>query len=92
MSEPIHISHIIEGKVNQVLDKLGVLPDDIKRMSELRFADCLLCEHTPHPTKPDQNGPGLVNGKYCNKAKGGCGCDMDAKTKVNDARCPIGRW
>lgn len=92
MSEPVHISHIIEGHANNVLDKLGLLDADTKRMSELRFADCLLCDSLPHPQDATRKGPGLVNGKYCNKAAGGCGCDMEAKTKAKEAQCPIGRW
>ena len=92
MSQPVHIGHIIEGHVNKFLDKHGLLPEDTKRLAELRFADCLLCDKLPHPTRPTEKGPGLMNGKYCNKSKGGCGCDMEAKTKVIAAQCPIGRW
>jgi hypothetical protein len=88
----IPIGQILEGHFNNLLDKAGALPDDTKKLSEIRFADCLLCEHTPHPGKPGQNGPGLLSEKYCNKSKGGCGCDMTAKTKVIKAKCPIGRW
>ena len=88
----IPIGQIIEGHFNKLLDKAGALPDDTKKLSEMRMADCLLCAHTPHPSKPGQNGPGLLNNKYCDKSKGGCGCDMEAKTKVINAKCPIGRW
>lgn len=92
MSNPIQVGQIIEGHFNKMLDKAGLLPDDTKKLSELRFADCLLCAHTPRPDNQNENGPGLVNNKYCDKSKGGCGCDMEAKTKVLEAKCPIGRW
>ena len=92
MSDFKQIGHIIEGHLNKLLDKAGVLPEDTKQLSDLRFADCLLCDSLPHPSKPGQTGPGLVNQQYCNKSKGGCGCDMLAKTKVINAKCPIGRW
>lgn len=82
------IGQIIEGHFNKLLDKAGALPEDTKNLSELRFADCLLCAHRPHPQKPTENGPGLRDNKYCNS----CGCDMEAKTKVISATCPIGRW
>ena len=92
MSEPVRIGQIIEGHFNKALDKVGLLPEDTQKLGDLRFADCLLCDSLPHPTKPNQMGPGLENKKYCNKSKGGCGCDMEAKTKVIGAHCPIGRW
>jgi hypothetical protein len=88
MSNPIQVGQIIEGHFNKMLDKVGMLPDDTKKLSEIRFADCLLCEFTPHPTDKNTNGPGLRDKKYCNS----CGCDMEAKTKVIEAKCPIGRW
>ena len=88
MSAAKQIGHIIEGHFNKYLDKVGALPDDTKKLSELRFADCLLCAHTAHPTNKNTNGPGLRDEKYCNS----CGCDMTAKTKVITAKCPIGRW
>ncbi len=95
MSNPIQVGQIIEGHFNKMLDKVGMLPDDTKKLSEIRFADCLLCDLTPIPSeahlpKPmhKQVGPGLRDKKYCNS----CGCDMEAKTKVIEAKCPIGRW
>lgn len=95
MSDIKQISQIIEGHFNKYLDKAGMLPDDTKKLSEMRFADCLLCDSIPHPAAPPspkgegkRNGPGLRDGKYCNS----CGCDMEAKTKVITAKCPIGRW
>jgi hypothetical protein len=89
------VGQIIEGHFNKMLDKVGMLPDDTKKLGEIRFADCLLCEFTPHPAfakatagEPTQMGPGLRDKKYCKS----CGCDMEAKTKVLEAKCPIGRW
>ena len=88
MSDFKQIGQIIEGHFNKYLDKAGMLPDDTKKLGELRFADCLLCASLPHPQKKNENGPGLRDDKYCNS----CGCDMEAKTKVITAKCPIGRW
>lgn len=92
MSEPLHIGklagQILQGHTNNALDKVGLLADEVKKQADLRFADCLLCDTQPHPGRPGQNGPGLRDQKYCNS----CGCNMLAKTKVPDAKCPIGRW
>lgn len=82
------VGQIIEGHFNKMLDKVGMLPDDTKKRGEIRFADCLLCEFTPVPGNQNTNGPGLRDKKYCKS----CGCDMEAKTKVLEAKCPIGRW
>jgi hypothetical protein len=88
MSEIKKIGQIIEGHFNKQLNKVGLLPSDTKALSELRFADCLLCDALPHPSNKNINGPGLRDKKYCNA----CGCDMEAKTKVINATCPIGKW
>ncbi len=93
MSDFKQIGQIIEGHSNKMLSKAGMLSDELEKLSELRFADCLLCHLTPAPQEATiittgGNGPGLRDEKYC-KA---CGCDMDAKTKVKSATCPIGRW
>lgn len=88
MSDIKTIAQIIQGHTNKALANVGLLDEDVKKMADLRFADCLLCEHTPHPTNPGQNGPGLREQKYCKN----CSCDMMAKTKVPSAKCPIGRW
>lgn len=93
------ISHIIEGHLNNTLDKVGMLPEDTKALGDIRFEKCERCDTTPHPASPPSPegegkrsdvffGPGLRAGRFCNS----CGCDMQAKTKVVDAKCPIGRW
>ncbi|MCE2936671.1 MAG: hypothetical protein ACK5WO_00145 [Cyclobacteriaceae bacterium] len=84
----IPIGQIIEGHGNKVLDKLGLLPADLKALSDQRFNQCTTCHTDPRPDNPSQTGPGLRNNQYCNS----CGCDMLAKTKVIAAKCPIGRW
>jgi len=88
MSEIKKIGQIIEGHTNKMLSKAGMLNNEIEKMSELRFADCLLCHLIPHPKDPSINGPGLSETNRCKQ----CNCDMEAKTKVTDAFCPIGRW
>jgi cytochrome c2 len=82
------IGQIIEGHTNKALAKAGMLNDDMTKLSEARFADCLLCHLTPHPKNANLMGPGLNESNRCKQ----CSCDMEAKTKVIDAKCPIGRW
>lgn len=88
MSDIKQIGQIIEGHTKKWLDKAGLLPEDANKLGEIRFAICLLCDTQPHPNKPGEKGPGLRDGKYCRD----CGCDMEAKTKVTGAKCPIGQW
>ncbi len=45
-------------------------------MAKERFAICLECPHLIQLTK------------QCKK----CGCMMEAKTKLPNAECPIGKW
>lgn len=82
------IAQILEGHANKALGKVGLLPEDTLKLSEIRFAHCLFCHLTPRPAPGVGNGPGMREEKYCNA----CGCDMEAKTKVIDAKCPIERW
>jgi hypothetical protein len=92
MSDAKHIGtiarQIVQGHTNNALSAVGLLGSELDKLSELRFADCLLCDTQPHPKDASRKGPGLRDGKTCNQ----CGCNMLAKTKVKDATCPIGRW
>lgn len=89
MSEFKKMGQIIEGHFNKVLDSFGLLPDDIKMMATERFKQCISCGTTPNPKQPDEMGRGLDPSN--NKCRY-CTCDMEAKTKVIDTKCPIGRW
>jgi len=64
--------------------KNGVTPIDLlnkdnyidKSVSDQRMSICLACEH-------------LI--KLTNQCKE-CGCFMNLKTKLQNAKCPIGKW
>lgn len=30
--------------------------------------------------------------EVCDKASGGCGCNLEAKTACKNCKCPIGKW
>lgn len=47
-----------------------------EELADARFEICLGCEHLIQLTKT------------CKK----CGCFMQAKTKLKEASCPIGKW
>lgn len=84
--------HVIEGHINLLLKKGNLLPEDIKQLGDLRMRLCQGCHLRPRNEGTTETGPGLMNGKYCDKSRGGCGCDMEAKTLVLSSVCPIGRW
>ena len=100
------VGQILEGHFNKALDKVGWLPDDTKRLSELRFAYCQWCHVTPTPQSkassdlqlPSASGvckqPDVVVGPGLRERKycKSSGCNMEAYTKVISAKCPIGRW
>jgi hypothetical protein len=82
---------IIEGHINLLLKKAALLPEEIQQLGDLRMDLCKVCHTLPKPGAVEP-GPGLDNEKYCSKPRGGCGCDMTAKTLALGSRCPIGRW
>lgn len=79
-------TQIVEGHFNNVLDKAGLLPEDMQALAGARMRACTSCHTTPTP-QGAPTGPGL-RGDNCNS----CSCYMPAKTKVLNAKCPIGRW
>lgn len=78
----------IEGQFNYLLDQAGLLPEDIKRLSEIRFFACTRCEHTPHPCNSRINGPGLQADNRCSRTLR----NVLFHSKAIEAKCPIGRW
>lgn len=88
------ISAIIDGHVKEALKQNNSL-------SERRLAVCKTC---PIYTETSVLGP-ICNSRICYNQKTGeirqtrgdgfkcgCGCRLRAKTRLNYAKCPIGKW
>lgn len=51
-----------------------------EKTTQDRRAICQNCEHRKEQT--------ITTVEYCGK----CGCIISAKTKIKNAKCPIGKW
>lgn len=73
--------HVIEGHVNKALSKTALANNDVELLAKERLLICTGCK--------DGNGNACLNdAERCCR----CGCDMQAKTRVLNAKCPIGKW
>jgi len=73
--------HIIEGHVNKALSNTPLANSEVEQLGAMRMKICMAC-------KNDQDQPCLNVQKRCCI----CTCDMEAKTKVLDAKCPKSKW
>lgn len=86
---------IIKGHFNELFG----MEDEL---SEARLAICKNCPlfNPDHPIKGLECNPklwlnpdtGEVSESYQEGMKNGCGCRLAAKTRVDDAKCPLGKW
>ena len=88
----MEIGNIIKGHLNEVLG-LG------KDLKEERLKICYMC-----PLYSSRLGGTCNNKLYLNVVTGdvstskkegykqGCGCRMQAKTTLPNAKCPVGKW
>jgi len=88
------VSAIIDGHVKEVLKQNN-------NLSETRLAICKMC---PIYTETPVLGP-ICNSRICvnlqtgeirehreDGFKCGCGCRLRAKTRLDYAKCPLGKW
>lgn len=69
---------IIEGNLRSVL---GI------RTTIMRYREDVYCAICPLARNEENQYTG-----QCNKAQGGCGCGISAKTSQNSSGCPKGFW
>lgn len=70
---------IVEGHVNEVLNRNAELFDR-------RIKICLDCE------KYTVRRTAKFVGPWCSSNKGGCGCRLNAKLRVENEKCPDDKW
>jgi hypothetical protein len=74
------ILQIIEGHINKARAGTPLSSRAIELISRWRMRHCKACK---------------VNGKPCLKPGNKCcqcNCDMEAKTRAVNAKCPLGKW
>lgn len=95
------IKQIVSGWANLALDKLELLPEDLKKVSEERFTICDQCPlRDNNKCNPEIKGTAVQTFIY--KATGeqrvqgieykGCGCQLHAKVLAPASQCPLGKW
>jgi len=69
------------GSINDILEGWGNLILRPEHNSELVSSRILVCNDCP-----------IRTGVMCDKRKGGCGCVIVAKVRVEESGCPKGKW
>lgn len=85
----IKISHILEGWGNLAKDKLNLLDEKTKKISQNRLLICNDCNlRVSNSCSPLHFGNHIKTGEL----KRGCGCNLSAKTLSLESECPLGKW
>ena len=80
---------IVEGFSKLFLDSLNMLPKKQREDSEKRYRQCLSCTiRSGNTCSTERQGVNINTGSVNN----GCGCNLAAKTKTKDFKCPLGKW
>ena len=77
---PENVKHYIEGNANYLLDKIGLLPEQVKVIVDNRLAICNSCSFLE---RHEDGKP-----KKC----GICHCGMPEKCYSLDSKCPKEYW
>ena len=75
-----NIPQIIEGHFYKALSKTSLAHTEVETLADQRMKICHAC------TKDDK--PCLNESKRCCR----CNCDMEAKTRAINSKCPLGKW
>jgi hypothetical protein len=83
----MNLIHIVEGHIRKQLSGTPLANKEVELLARVRMRECDRCTTTDlSVTKLEK--PCLSPSKKCCV----CYCDMEAKTRVLDAKCPIGKW
>lgn len=72
------VNDIFSGWYNLALDKLNLLSEEKKKIGLERLEICNTCP--------------IRTSFYCDKDKGGCGCNVAAKVVSISGKCPKDKW
>jgi hypothetical protein len=76
----MNLIHIVEGYLNKTLAGTPLRNKAIEMLSRVRMRECTSCQVNMKPC--------LSATKHCCV----CGCDMEAKTRALNAKCPLHKW
>lgn len=72
---------IIEGHIRKAVSGTALANGEVEKLAEQRLAICKACK------KADGSNCLSETNRCCN-----CTCDMEAKARVNNMVCPLGKW
>lgn len=85
------VEYILNGWKNYLIGKDKVVDEVAKRRAEI-------CSACPAATKglhtavlPDYEIK-EIQGMYCSKEKGGCGCPLSPAVRSENYKCSLGKW
>ena len=82
---------ILEGWTNYVMGDDNV----VLKLAKKRADICAVCPLATHSiglsVLPDYSF-GEIQGFYCSKEKGGCGCPISPMIRARSKKCPLGKW
>lgn len=74
-----------------------LMPDDevVLSIAKARADICELCpaaKHGLHTAILPDYSIKKIQGMYCDKKEGGCGCPLSTAVRSEEYKCPLGKW
>lgn len=93
------LKNILIGWMRLGLDEFNLLSDELKELSDQRIGICTGCSlREGNSCSTEKSGKAIKSLEYEDEQRykgivySGCGCLLDAKTLVDDEKCPLGKW
>jgi hypothetical protein len=85
------IEHILNGWKNYIMPKDQVVIEKAKERAEI-CSQCPVATHGLHTAILPDYTISDIQGMYCSKEKGGCGCPLSTAVRSENYECPLGKW
>ena len=82
---------IINGWANYLKNDNEEVIEIAKKRAEI-CATCPLATYSKSLSVLPDYSLGEIQGYYCDKKKGGCGCPLSTAVRSKDKKCPLGKW
>lgn len=82
---------IIDGWKNYLMPADKVVLSIAKKRAVI-CAECPAATHGLHTAILPDYSINEIQGMYCSKEKGGCGCPLSTAVRSKDYTCPLDKW
>lgn len=82
---------IINGWKNYLIGDDKVVLDEAKRRAEI-CSNCEASTYGMHTAVLPDFAIKEIQGHYCSKEKGGCGCPLSPAVRSKNYQCPLKKW